>query len=52
MMGSAYFTTQYLQSVLGMGTLEAALWSLAPSVVIGAAARSPPPSPRRWTGPT
>ncbi|MFF4431363.1 MFS transporter [Streptomyces sp. NPDC001513] len=37
-MGSAYFTTQYLQSVLGMGTLEAALWSLAPSVVIGAAA--------------
>lgn len=38
MMGSTYFTTQYLQSVLGMGTLEAALWSLAPSVVIGAAA--------------
>lgn len=50
MMGSAYFTTQYLQSVLGMGTLEAALWSLAPSVVIGAAAPSPPPSPGRWTG--
>ncbi|MFF3017858.1 MFS transporter [Streptomyces sp. NPDC057939] len=38
MMGSAYFTTQYLQSVLGMGTLEAALWSLAPSLLIGAAA--------------
>ncbi|WKV71707.1 MFS transporter [Streptomyces sp. PCS3-D2] len=38
MLGSAYFTTQYLQSVLGMGALEAALWSLAPSVVIGAAA--------------
>ncbi|MFD8982963.1 MFS transporter [Streptomyces sp. NPDC059564] len=37
-MGSAYFTTQYLQSVLGMGTLEAALWSLAPSLLIGAAA--------------
>ncbi|MFK0257757.1 MFS transporter [Streptomyces sp. NPDC090445] len=37
-LGSAYFTTQYLQSVLGMGTLEAALWSLAPSVAIGAAA--------------
>ncbi|MET9884468.1 MFS transporter [Streptomyces sp. NPDC006430] len=37
-MGSSYFTTQYLQSVLGMGTLEAALWSLAPSVAIGAAA--------------
>ncbi|MET3984873.1 MFS transporter [Streptomyces sp. PvR034] len=38
MMGSAYFTTQYLQSVLGMGTLEAALWSLAPSVAVGATA--------------
>ncbi|MDA5282395.1 MFS transporter [Streptomyces sp. Isolate_45] len=38
MMGSAYFTTQYLQSVLGMDTLEAALWSLAPSLLIGAAA--------------
>ncbi|MEV7618096.1 MFS transporter [Streptomyces sp. NPDC089799] len=38
MMGSAYFTTQYLQSVLGMGTLEAALWSLAPSLAVGAAA--------------
>ncbi|MFJ7153702.1 MFS transporter [Streptomyces sp. NPDC101118] len=38
MMGSAYFTTQYLQSVLGMGALEAALWSLAPSVAVGAAA--------------
>ncbi|MEV8535948.1 MFS transporter [Streptomyces sp. NPDC051211] len=38
MMGSAYFSTQYLQSVLGMGTLEAALWSLAPSLAVGAAA--------------
>ncbi|MFD3524651.1 MFS transporter [Streptomyces sp. NPDC058653] len=38
MMGSAYFTTQYLQSVLGMGTLEAALWSLAPSIAVGVAA--------------
>ncbi|WP_406730993.1 MFS transporter [Streptomyces sp. NBC_01794] len=37
-MGSAYFTTQYLQSVLGMGTMEAALWSLAPSLAVGAAA--------------
>ncbi|MFE7774670.1 MFS transporter [Streptomyces sp. NPDC057445] len=37
MMGSAYFTTQYLQSVLGMGTMEAALWSLAPSLAVGAA---------------
>ncbi|CAM5630356.1 MFS transporter [Streptomyces violaceorubidus] len=38
MMGSAYFTTQYLQSVLGKSALEAALWSLLPSVLIGAAA--------------
>ncbi|MEU5435692.1 MFS transporter [Streptomyces sp. NPDC020719] len=38
MMGSAYFTTQYLQSVLGMGTMEAALWSLAPSLAVGIAA--------------
>jgi DHA2 family multidrug resistance protein-like MFS transporter len=38
MLGSAYFTTQYLQSVLGMGTMEAALWSMAPSVVVGCAA--------------
>jgi DHA2 family multidrug resistance protein-like MFS transporter len=38
MMGSAFFTTQYLQSVLGMSTLEAALWSMAPSVAVGAAA--------------
>ncbi|MFK4223236.1 MFS transporter [Streptomyces sp. NPDC019890] len=37
-MGSAYFTTQYLQSVLGMGTMEGALWSLAPSFAVGAAA--------------
>lgn len=38
MMGSAYFTTQYLQSVLGMGSLEAALWSLVPSLAVGGAA--------------
>jgi DHA2 family multidrug resistance protein-like MFS transporter len=36
--GSTYFTTQYLQSVLGKGALEAALWALLPSVPIGAAA--------------
>ncbi|KUN96311.1 MFS transporter [Streptomyces caeruleatus] len=36
-LGSSYFTTQYLQSVLGMGALEAALWALLPSVPIGAA---------------
>jgi DHA2 family multidrug resistance protein-like MFS transporter len=38
MMGSAFFTTQYLQSVLGKGALEAALWSLLPSIVVGVAA--------------
>ena len=38
MMGSAIFTTQYLQSVLGMSALEAALWALLPSVPIGLAA--------------
>ncbi|MFD5542442.1 MFS transporter [Streptomyces sp. NPDC127079] len=37
MMGSAIFTTQYLQSVLGMSPLAAALWSLVPSVFIGVA---------------
>ncbi|MEV6174693.1 MFS transporter [Streptomyces sp. NPDC051954] len=37
-MGSAYFTTQYLQSVLDKSALEAALWALLPSVPIGAAA--------------
>ncbi|KAB1143699.1 MFS transporter [Streptomyces luteolifulvus] len=35
MMGSAFFTTQYLQSVLGKSALEAALWALLPSVPIG-----------------
>ncbi|MFJ6898859.1 MFS transporter [Streptomyces hokutonensis] len=38
MMGSAFFTTQYLQSVLGKSAMEAALWALLPSVPIGAAA--------------
>ncbi|MGW7205339.1 MFS transporter [Streptomyces sp. NPDC054837] len=37
-LGSAYFTTQYLQSVLGKSALESALWALLPSVPIGAAA--------------
>jgi DHA2 family multidrug resistance protein-like MFS transporter len=37
MMGSAIFTTQYLQSVLGKSPLAAALWSLLPSVFIGLA---------------
>ncbi|MEU0194422.1 MFS transporter [Streptomyces afghaniensis] len=38
MMGSAFFTTQYIQSVLGKSALEAALWALLPSVPIGMAA--------------
>ncbi|MEV3858336.1 MFS transporter [Streptomyces sp. NPDC050095] len=38
MMGSAYFTTQYLQAVLGKSALEAALWALLPTVLIGFAA--------------
>ncbi|MFI5797197.1 MFS transporter [Streptomyces sp. NPDC051677] len=38
MMGSAFFTTQYLQSVLDKSALEAALWALLPSVPIGMAA--------------
>lgn len=38
MMGSALFTTQYLQSVLDKSALEAALWALLPSVPIGLAA--------------
>ncbi|MET9549823.1 MFS transporter [Streptomyces sp. NPDC006627] len=38
MMGSTYFTTQYLQSVLGKSAVEAALWALLPSVPIGFAA--------------
>jgi DHA2 family multidrug resistance protein-like MFS transporter len=38
MMGSAYFTTQYLQSVLGKSSMEAALWSLLPAVLVGVAA--------------
>ncbi|MFJ4469333.1 MFS transporter [Streptomyces sp. NPDC089424] len=37
-LGSAYFTTQYLQSVLDKSALEAALWALLPSVPIGLAA--------------
>ncbi|MYZ08713.1 MFS transporter, partial [Streptomyces sp. SID2999] len=37
MLGSAIFTTQYLQSVLGKSPLSAALWSLVPSVLIGVA---------------
>ncbi|WP_394430137.1 MFS transporter [Streptomyces sp. SGAir0957] len=38
MMGSAYFTTQYLQSVLGKSSMAAALWALLPTVLVGVAA--------------
>ena len=37
-MGNAVLMTQYLQSVLGYSPLAAALWSLLPSVAVGAAA--------------
>ena len=36
--GMAVFFTQYLQSVLGKGPLEAALWSLVPAAGVGAMA--------------
>lgn len=35
-LGNAMFLTQYLQSVLGMTPLTAALWSLVPSLGVGA----------------
>jgi DHA2 family multidrug resistance protein-like MFS transporter len=35
LLGSAFFTTQYLQSVLDKSAMEAALWALLPSVPIG-----------------
>ncbi len=38
LVGNAIFTTQFLQSVLGMSPLRAALWSVVPSVAVMAAA--------------
>ncbi|MEU8260470.1 MFS transporter [Micromonospora sp. NPDC048999] len=38
MIGFAVLSTQYLQLVLGMSPLKGALWSLVPSVGVGAAA--------------
>jgi DHA2 family multidrug resistance protein-like MFS transporter len=38
LVGNAIFMTQYLQLVHGLSPLKAALWSLAPSVVVGGAA--------------
>ena len=40
LVGNAVFLTQFLQSVLGMTPFAAALWSLAPSVLVGVAAPS------------
>ena len=36
LLGNAIFMTQYLQSVLAMSPLKAALWSLVPSLGVGA----------------
>ena len=38
LVGNAVFMTQYLQLVLGMSPLKAALWALLPSVAVGGAA--------------
>ncbi|MEV6282264.1 MFS transporter [Kribbella sp. NPDC051770] len=38
LVGNAIFMTQYLQLVLGMSPLKAALWALVPSVAVGGAA--------------
>ena len=38
MVGISVFTTQYLESVLGLSPLAGALWSLAPTVVVGGCA--------------
>ncbi|MFB7718594.1 MFS transporter [Nocardia sp. NPDC056100] len=38
LVGNAVFVTQYLQSVLGMSPFIAALWSLAPALLVGGAA--------------
>jgi DHA2 family multidrug resistance protein-like MFS transporter len=40
--GNAILVTQYLQSVLGLSPMAAALWSLAPTVVVGAVAPMAP----------
>ncbi|GAA2132569.1 MFS transporter [Kitasatospora kazusensis] len=46
--GFAIFTTQYLQSVLGMSPLRAALWSVLPSVVVGGVAPLSAALAQRW----
>lgn len=48
LVGNAVFLTQFLQSVLAMTPLVAALWSLAPSVLVGAAAPLAPVLAQRF----
>ncbi|MEH3154913.1 MAG: MFS transporter [Gordonia paraffinivorans] len=50
--GNAVLVTQYLQSVLGYPPLTAALWSLAPTVVVVAVAPFSTTLAARWGGPT
>ena len=48
LVGNAVFMTQFLQSVLGMTPFTAALWSLAPSVLVGGAAPLAPALGQRF----
>ena len=48
LVGNAVFLTQFLQSVLAMTPIVAALWSLAPSVLVGAAAPLAPALAQRF----
>jgi DHA2 family multidrug resistance protein-like MFS transporter len=45
--GNGLMLSQYLQSVLGMSALRAALWSIAPTLVVGAVAPLAPVLVRR-----
>ncbi|MGZ8177498.1 MFS transporter [Williamsia sp. SKLECPSW1] len=49
--GNAVLVTQYLQSVLGYSPLTAALWSLAPTVVVAAVAPASTTLAARWGRP-
>jgi len=48
LVGNAIFTTQFLQSVLGMSPLRAALWSVAPTFAVMAAAPAAMALARRY----
>lgn len=50
-LGNAIVMTQYLQSVLGYSPLVAALWSLLPSVFVGAAAPAAAAAAGKWGQP-